>query len=250
LLEILAQSNGGTSLTEVAARANLNISTCHHLLATLMRAGYVAQVPGRRTYSLGARVLHLGQSFMRQVDLPRRAQLVIDGLNKSTGEVTHLAVLQGDRFVIVAKREAQHAVRVDVGAIGAAEAPHASATGKAMLAWLPEDQMQRILAANGMVRFTPGTITDMAALIEEMRLVRRSGHAMDREELQAGVIGVSSAVRDHSGAVIGAIGVSAPAFRADAAHIDHMRAAVTEAARLLSLEFGAPPVAEETQPPP
>ncbi len=77
LLELLAASGGGAALTEIARQTGLNISTCHHLLATLMRAGYVTQLPNRRTYALGARVLHLGQAFLRQVDVPRRAQPVL-----------------------------------------------------------------------------------------------------------------------------------------------------------------------------
>lgn len=239
LLELLAQSGGGTSLTDLSARAGLNISTCHHLLATLMKAGYVAQVPGRRTYVLGARVLHLGQAFLRQVDLPRRAQPVLDRLNAATGEAVHLAVLQGDQVVTVAKSEARQAVRVDTGVIGSAEAPHATATGKAMLAWLPDDQVRRILGANGLARFTPNTIVDRDALIEDMRHIRRNGFAMDREEFQVGVICVGAAVRDHSGAVIGSLSASAPAFRADDAHLAQMRAAVIDAARVLSAEFGA-----------
>ncbi len=247
LLELLAESGRGTSLTDLSVRSGLNISTCHHLLATLMRAGYVAQVPGRRTYALGARVLHLGQAFMRQVDLPRRAQPVLDRLNAATGEAVHLAVLQGDQVVTVAKSEARQAVRVDTAVIGMAEAPHATATGKAMLAWLPEDQMRRILAVNGMTRFTANTVTDPADLIEEMRHVRRNGFSTDREEYQPGVVCIGAAVRDHSGAVIGALSASAPAFRASDEHLARMRAAVEEAARELSAEFGAasPPVAEE-----
>jgi IclR family acetate operon transcriptional repressor len=248
LLELLAESGRGTSLTDLSARAGLNISTCHHLLATLMKAGYVAQVPGRRTYALGARVLHLGQAFMRQVDLPRRAQPVLDRLNAATGEAVHLAVLQGDQVVTVAKSEARQAVRVDTAVIGMAEAPHATATGKAMLAWLPEDQMRRILAVNGMPRFTVKTVTDPAVLIEEMRHVRRNGFSMDREEYQPGVVCIGAAVRDHSGAVIGALSASAPAFRASDEHLARMRAAVGEAARELSAEFGAalPPVSEDS----
>lgn len=251
LVEILAQSSGGTSLTDIAQRAGLNISTCHHLLATLMKAGYVAQVPGRRTYALGARVLHLGQAFMRQVDLPRRAQPVLDRLNAVTGEAVHLAVLQGDRVVTVAKREARHAVRVDTGVIGTAEPPHATATGKAMLAWLPEDHVKRILDANGMARFTPATVTDRSVLIEEMRHVRRNGFAFDRGEFQAGVVCVGAAVRDHSGAVIGSLSASAPEFRVSQDHLSLMREAVAEAARKLSAEFGAsssPPVEEPMEP--
>lgn len=248
LLELLAQSGSGTSLTDLSTRAGLNISTCHHLLATLMRAGYVAQVPGRRTYALGARVLHLGQAFMRQVDLPKRAQPFLERLNAVTGEAVHLAVLQGDHVVTVARIEARHAVRVDTGAIGSSDAPHATATGKAMLAWLPDDQGRRIIAANGITRFTANTITDLDVLTEDLRHVRRNGYAMDREEYQLGVVCVGAAVRDQSGAVIGSISASAPAFRAGDEHVALMRAAVMEAARLLSAEFGAPSALGATDP--
>lgn len=239
LLELLAQSGRGTSLTDLSARAGLNISTCHHLLATLMRAGYVAQVPGRRTYALGARVLHLGQAFMRQVDLPRRAQPVLDRLNAETGEAVHLAVLQGDQIVAVAKNDGRQAVRVDTGVIGTSEPPHATATGKSILAWLPEDQVRRILDANGMARFTPATVIDRATLFEELRHVRRNGFSMDREEFQPGVVCVGAAVRDDAGAVICSLSASAPAFRANDEHLARMRDCVVEAARLLAAEFGA-----------
>lgn len=240
LLELLAQSGSGSSLTELATRSRLNISTCHHLLATLIKAGYVAKVPGRRAYALGARVLHLGQAFMRQIDLPQRAQPVLDRINAETGEAAHLAVLRGDQVVTVAKSEARQAIRVDTGEIGAAEAPHATATGKAMLAWLPDEQMRRILSINGMQRYTDATVTDADTLIEEMRHVRRNGFALDKEEFQPGVVCVGAAVRDHAGAVIGSISASAPAFRASEEHVARMRAAVTSAARELSTELGGP----------
>ena len=251
LLELLAQSGGASSLTDLAARSQLNISTCHHLLATLLKSGYVAKVPGRRTYALGARVLHLGQAFRRQVDLPQRAQPVLDRLNAATGEAVHLAVLQGDQVVTVAKSEGRHAVRVETGEIGVAEAPHATATGKAMLAWLPEEKTRRILAVSGMAKFTPGTITNADALIEEMRHVRRNGFSLDREEFQPGVVCVGAAVRDHTGAVIGSISASAPAFRASEDHIVRMREAVTAAARDLSAELGGreSSVADPIEPP-
>ena len=151
LLETLAESAGGLPLTELAGRTGLNISTCHHLLATLVKWGYVAKAPGRR-YALGARGLHLGQAFLKQVDLPRRAQPFVERISEETGETVHLAVLQGDAIITLLKREGRHAVRVDTGALGASDAAHATATGKAMLAWLPEDEIRRILAIKGMAR--------------------------------------------------------------------------------------------------
>ncbi len=139
-----------------------------------MQRGFVTKGLGRRGYALGARILYLSHACL-QVDLPRRAQSALDRINESTGETVHLAALQGDEFVTVLKREARHAVRVDAGALGTSDAAHATATGKAMLAWLPEDEIRRIVMGRGMTRFTPHTITDFDALIEALRLVRRNG---------------------------------------------------------------------------
>jgi len=240
LLEALAEAGGEASLTDLSRRTQLNVSTCHHLLSTLVNWGYVAKVPGRRSYALGARVLYLGHACLRQVDLPRKAQAYIDRINQVTGETVHLAVLQADTIVTLVKREARHAVRVDTGMVGRSDAPHATATGKAMIAWLPEEQIRRMVSPTDMKRFTDKTIVDFATLIEELRHVRRNGHAMDREEFQPGVICVGSAIRDHSGAVVGAISASAPAMRATEQHLDLMRQEVIAAANALSAELGEP----------
>ncbi len=240
LLEALAEAGGEASLTDLSRRTCLNVSTCHHLLSTLVNWGYVAKVPGRRSYALGARVLYLGHACLRQVDLPRRAQVHIDRINTVTGETVHLAVLQSDNIVTLVKREARHAVRVDTGMVGRSDAPHATATGKAMIAWLPEDQIRRMIAADDMKRFTDKTIVDFGALVEELRLVRRNGFAMDREEFQPGVVCVGSAIRDHVGAVVGAISASAPAMRATEDHLALMRQEVIAATNALSAELGEP----------
>src|SRR6187401_3869265 len=123
----------------------LPISTCHHLLSTLVNRGYVAKVPVRRTYALGARILFLSNACLT-VDLPARAAPLLAQINEKTGETVHLALLQGDAMMKVAKRESRHPVRVDTGTLGKTDAAHATATGKAMLAWLPEDDMRRVLS--------------------------------------------------------------------------------------------------------
>src|SRR5262249_60366042 len=97
---------------------HLHIPTCHHLLSTLVKWGYVAKVPGRRSYALGARILYLGHACLRQIDLPRRAQPFIERINELTGETVHLSVLQRDQIVTLATREARHAVRVETGPLG------------------------------------------------------------------------------------------------------------------------------------
>jgi IclR family acetate operon transcriptional repressor len=244
LLETIAELGGETTLSRLASRTGLNISTCHHLLATLVQRGFVSKGLGRRGYALGARILYLSHICL-QVDLPKRAQAALDHINQTTGETVHLAALQGDELVNVLKREARHAVRVDAGTVGTSDAAHATATGKAMLAWLPEHEIRRIVTAQGMVRFTPNTITDFDALIENLRLVRRNGYALDREEFRPGVICVGAAIRDQSGAVVGSISASTPSMRASEDHLAQMRSEVVTAARALSAELGAPPAAHE-----
>ncbi|MBI3433789.1 MAG: IclR family transcriptional regulator [Proteobacteria bacterium] len=237
LLETIAQEGGEITLTALALRTGLNISTCHHLLSTLVRRGYVARIARRRSYALGARILHLGHACL-QIDLPRRAEPYVSRISQASGETVHLAVLQGDTIVTLLKRESRHAVRVDTGNLGQADAAHATATGKAMLAWLPEDEMKRILAAHGMARFTENTIVDPAAFTEELRLVRRNGYSMDREEFQPGVVCIGAAVRDYAGAVVGAISASVPSMRAGEDRLALLRQEVVCAVRALSAELG------------
>ena len=236
LLEAIAEAGGESTLTELSRRTQLNISTCHHLLSTLVQRGYVAKVPVRRSYALGARIHYLCNASL-QVDLPARAAPFIQRINEKTGETVHLAVLQGGAMMKIAKRESRHPVRVDTGTLGRSDAPHATASGKAMLAWLPEDDMRRVLS-NGLPRFTPKTITEWPALIEALRHVRRNGYAIDDEEYQPGVICIGAPIRDHNGAVVGAISASTPTMRAKDDHLTLVREQVTAAVRALSAELG------------
>jgi IclR family acetate operon transcriptional repressor len=248
LLETIAEAGGEATLTELSTRTGLNISTCHHLLATLIKRGFAVKVSSRRLYALGARIIYLSHTCL-QVDLPRRAQPYLENINMATGETVHLAALQGDAVVTLAVREARHAVRVDTGKLGKVEAPHATSVGKAMLAWLPEDEIRRILPGS-MKRFTGNTITEFPAFVEALRVVRRNGYAIDREEFLPGVICVGAAIRDQAGTVIGAISASTPSMRASEEHIALIRDEVCAATRALSAEFGEPnsqPNAERPQ---
>jgi IclR family acetate operon transcriptional repressor len=240
LLEIVAAAGGEATLTQISTGSGLNISTCHHLLATLIAKGYVAKLPGKRTYVLGSRVLYLSSLCLKQVNLPQRSQRVIDALSARTGEAVQLAILQGDELITVLRKEASHAVRVDAAALGKTSAAHATATGKAILAWLPETEIARIVAAKGLPSYTANTITDLARLLDELRLVRRHGYAMDREEFQQGVICIGSAIRDYAGAVVGSISVSIPSFRATDETVARIRDEVLAAVRSLSADLGEP----------
>ena len=240
ILDVIADAGGEAKLTEIAGIAGLNISTCHHLISTLHNWGYVARGANSRSYVLGSRILHLSAACLRQVDLPRRARSLIDRLNDQTREAVQLAIMQDTNLVNVLHREARHAVRVDAGLGGNSNAAHATATGKAILAWLPPTELDRIVTDKGLTAFTPHTITDIEKLKEDLRLTRRNGFAIDREEFQLGVICLGAAIRDHAGAVVGSISVSLPVFRATPAYINQIKVHLVAAADELSTELGAP----------
>ena len=247
LLETIADMGGEATLTELANRTRLNISTCHHLLATLIKRNFVAKVPGKRLYALGGRILYIGHACL-QVDLPRRAQPYLENINLATGETVHLAGLQGDVISVLSVREARHAVRVETGKLGRIAAPHAQSIGKAIAAWLPEDEIRRIVGKD-LKRYTENTITDFTELLESLRLVRRSGHAVDNEEYLPGVTCIGAAIRDQAGTVIGGISASMPMMRASKEHLALVRDEVIAATRALSIEFGHPAAQAGERPP-
>ncbi len=238
ILEALAQSSGKLSLAELSLRVGLNPSTCHHLVATIARRGYITQDRATRQYTLGSRIFELSDARTRQIDLRDLAAPYLARLSRETGEAINLAVIEGADLVTIAKVSSLHAVRVD-SALGTSNAAHATAVGKAILAWLPENEIDAILHAKGQGRFTPHTIPTRDALIEALRLVRRHGYAEDREEFQPNVYGAGAAIRSHKGTVVGALGVSLPMMRATEDAMAATRRAVMDAAADLSKELGS-----------
>jgi IclR family acetate operon transcriptional repressor len=248
ILEAIARSGGEMTLTAIADATALNISTCHHLLATLQDSGFVARLRGKRTYVLGAKILFLHTAALKQVNLPRRAQRVLEYLNMRTREAVQIAVMQGDTLVTLLRKGARQPSIADPQVPDTDDAAHATATGKAILAWLPESELTRIIDRRGLRRFTPNTITEISALIEELRLVRRHGYAMDRAESQPGMISVATAIRDDAGTVVGAIGIACPIARANEATVAYLREQVMWGAASLTADL-RDEAAEPTQPP-
>ncbi len=236
ILELIAAAGGVETLNNISSISGLNISTCHHLISTLSRRKYVVRAAGRGAYALGPQIQMLASAFNADADLLRRAEPWIEKINEVTGETVHLATLQGDDLVTLVKRDARHAVRVDSGMLGKSDASHATATGKAILAWLDEAEVNRILQAKGMKAYTPKTITNPIMLFEELRSIRKVGYSMDREEFQPHVVCVGAAIVGNDGVVLGSISASTPIMRADTDHLALMRLEVMNAARALSQE--------------
>jgi DNA-binding IclR family transcriptional regulator len=222
------------SLSELATRLQLAPSTTHGIVRTLVEHGMVVQERGSGRYQLGPAVLRLGNVYLDTLELRAKAIPWAEDLARRTGLAVRTGVLLIDDVVII-----HHEPRPDgsrqMPEVGIVIPVHASALGKALLAFLPEDE-ERVVA--GPLRSMTGeTITSSRDLLEELNEVRSTGVAVEADEAVIGESSLASPVFDSSGTAVGAIAVVITSGGPDE-HQD-ARNAVRETARALSRELGA-----------
>lgn len=213
ILEALKRT-GGSTITELTEEVDLTAGAIHTQLATLMEAGYVTQ--DGFVYQLGPGCLLLGAEVRNNSELMQAAKGEADKLANETGEVTRLVMEHDRRLFVIHEKFGENAVGRSHHIEKRARARsyfHCTAEGKAILAALPDEDVDAILDEIDLTPHTPSTLSSRADLREELETVREQGYALEREEQLMGVRGVGVAVRRQDGSVAGAIGVSGPAGR-------------------------------------
>jgi DNA-binding IclR family transcriptional regulator len=222
------------SLSDLAARLHLPNSTVHGILRTLAAHGMVDQEPGSSRYMLGPAVLRLSNVYLDSLEFRSRAQRWTEELARRTGVAVRAGVLLLDDVIIV-----HHEPRPDgsrqMSEIGFVIPAHASALGKALLAFRPDDT-SRVLITE-MRSMTGETITDPSTLTERLGEINRTGVATEHDEAVLGESSVAAPVFDATGTAVGAIAVvlQSSEWPAPAGLHDDVR----EAARSISRELGA-----------
>lgn len=229
------QGSRRMSLSELATRLELAPSTTHGIVRTLVEHGMVVQERGSSRYQLGPAVLRLGNVYLDTLELRSKSIPWAEDLARRTGLAVRTGVLLIDDVVII-----HHEPRPDgsrqMPEVGIVIPVHASALGKAMLAFLPEDE-KRVLGSGEMRSMTGETLTSPDDLREQLDDVRSSGIAVEQDEAVIGESAVASPVFDSSGTTVGAIGVVIPTGSDLGGHAS--RDVVRETARALSRELGA-----------
>ena len=213
ILELLAKSPDGLALRDVSAQLEAPKSSLLPLLRALTARGYLAQ--GRAgDYRLGPSALGLGTAAPAQRELIEVARPAAVELLRRTGETVFVGTLSSDRrsVVYVDRVESDHVIRYAAG-VGDRRPLHATSSGKAMLAFLPDEERQEILRALPLNRHTAQTVTSLAALRASLEEVRRTGVCVTIDELVAGASGIASPVFDHFGRVAGACAIGGPTER-------------------------------------
>jgi DNA-binding IclR family transcriptional regulator len=230
LLKAVAEGSDAETAPVLADRVGLNRSTTWRLLATLEHHGLLDRDPETNRYSVGHAVAQLAGAS-RYDALARRARPLLRRLADDTGETVNLAIPHQHQLVYVSQVQAPHVMTANW--LGRAVALHATSTGKAFLAWLPEEE--RALALGGVLeRYTDKTVTDPAVLQSELREVRRRGHAVSRGELERALWGVSAAALDARERPAAVVSVWGPESRIRARRLRWLGEAAASSARELA----------------
>jgi IclR family KDG regulon transcriptional repressor len=213
-LDVLEQFLGDADelgVTELSKRLKLHKNNIFRLLATLESRGYIEQNKATENYRLGLRSLHLGQAYVNRMGLLRQARPVMEALVKQAHESAYVAVARPNGMVPLEVVEADQPVRV-VSTIGDTLPLHATAVGKTQLAFATEEE-QKARMPDTLKRFTSKTVTERAALLQQLKAAVENGYAVDTGEHVEDVRAVAVPIKDYTGHVVGALAISGPAYR-------------------------------------
>lgn len=212
ILESLVEFGTEVGLVEISQGVNLPLATVHRLLGTLIQRGYVKQNPHNRKYSLGFRALQMGHDMRQRFSLRLEARPYLQRLVQTIGESANLAVLDDGEVVYIDQAQSSRILRMFTQ-VGNRLPVHSTGSGKALLAYLPQEIVDGVLRRFGMSPRTKRTITDAEMFRAELTKTRDRGYALDDEEQEEGVRCLAVPVRDASGQVVASLSVSGPVTR-------------------------------------
>jgi DNA-binding IclR family transcriptional regulator len=237
VLEALAEREDGIGISRLSRELNLPKSTIHQILSTFKSVRFVEQNPENKKYYLGLRIFELGNVVQSQLQLGKIAHHYLYNLSRKTNETTYLVILENDRIVYIDCVESTARLRAHP-VFGERVPLHCTSVGKAIMAYLPEEKVNKIIHEDGLERFTENTITDPQVLKRELKEIRKRGYAIDNVEHEEGIRCVGAPIRNHQKEVFAAISVSGPSQRFDRSRVLAMAKLVIETAEEISGKMG------------
>lgn len=237
LLEAIADSPDGISLTQLSRKSGLHSSTVFNLLKTMMRLGYIRQAEDSKRYYVGSTLFCIAAAARSELQVVSAADPVLRDLAVKTGNSTLFGMRSGDDIIVVAKAEGNGAFQISDRVKGLRPS-HCTGMGKVMLAAMAPERLEQYLKGYELKSYTPNTITERGRLLKELEEVRSSGLAFDDAEFHSEMRCVATTVRDFTGQVIGALAMSGPAWRLSLQALHGHAPQLRDAAERLSGDLG------------
>jgi len=238
ILEEIARHRDGIGLAELSKLVGLHNSTTFHLAKSMLSLGYVRQEKASKRYRIGRPLFALAASALDEIEMVNVATPVLDELSRETGESSHFSVRMGDAVIVIARTSGPGAFQL-TDRVGVVRPAHCTALGKAILASLQPDQLERFLKRVRLKPSTEKSITEVPVLLREIDEIRRTGVAFDDGEFNLEVRCIAVPVKDFTGNIVGAIGISGPIWRLSKEALQSQAKIVQAAAARLTAEFGA-----------
>ena len=238
LLQLFGESPQGLTAKQVASRSRLPVSTVHRFLVNLENAGYL-NCSRDGVYQLGIACFAIGQAALGQLDLRRVSLPYLEELNRQTRETIHLTLRHGLLAVYIEKLDSPEQLRI-YSRIGAAVPLYCTAVGKIMLAYMPDEERERVLPQLGLKRFTTNTVGNLQELAAELYRVRKNGYACDLEEHELHIRCIAAPVWDHEGKVNASVSITAPMVRMTVTRLRQLAPVIQTAGLQISRALGYP----------
>lgn len=240
LLQEVADAGDGITLTEVANRVGLPVSSAHRLLSTLQLEGFVRFDGERTLWFVGVKAFTVGNAFLRARDLVQVARPYMRGLMEQCDETVNLAVEDSGQIIYLAQIECRQMMRA-LASPGARVPMHSSAVGKVLLAYANPVVQQPMLDRMKLERFTANTITGRERFLRSLSEIRAQGYSFDDEEHAVGLRCVAAPIFNEAREAIAGISLSGPAARVTDKRFRELAGLVQRTARVITREFGGVP---------
>jgi IclR family transcriptional regulator, KDG regulon repressor len=225
------------SVSEIGAKTELHRSTAHRILMALEYNDLIQQNPDNGKYRLGIKLFRLGHQAVSHLDLREICRPFLARIMSETKETVHLAVLDENQVLYLDKVEGPHALRMP-SRVGRHIPTYCTSLGKAMLSCLDEKEVKGILGKQAFTAYTANTVKNVEQLLADVRAVHKRGYAVDNEEIEIGLRCVGAPIRDHTGAMVGAISAAAPSARLAEKKIPRVGRLVMAVAEEISEQLG------------
>jgi len=226
------------TLAELSSSLKLPRSTTHRLVSTLVDFDVLQYDPSSGKYSLGLRAFGFGAIANNSFPVKKIAAPFLTQLHSKLNKTIALATFRDDQVVYVDKRENwRNPIRSTE--LGRRRPPHFGMFGQLLMAFLPDSEVDRILAKAPLVAYTKNSITDARLFKEKLEIVRQQGYAIDNGEVFEGISGIAAPVRDHSGEVVAGVGVSLITAAEDAAGVKRIIRELCKTTSLISKELSS-----------
>jgi len=212
IISLLSERGSPLKLEELVKLSGVKKTTCFRLLQTLIRSDFAARDADTNGYCIGPKLLTIGLAALKSRGIRELALPFMKEIGRKTGETVNLAILSGTDVIFVERLQSAHIIET-TQRVGSRLSAHLSSMGKAILAHLPEAELNAITRRIRFEKRTKTSIATAAALKKELKKVRELGFALNDEELEKGLFAIGAPLIDHTGTAVAAINISFPLLR-------------------------------------